>query len=829
MTPARVRLLRAGRLAVALAAAAVSLRAAPPAGSAPSAAGPAPVPGLPRLPAAVQAFVRGHCLDCHDAAVTKGGLDLSALPAGDTDVAAHQRWVRVFDRVARGEMPPKDEPRPAAAEHATFLAALGPDLSAQHAARRGTVLRRLNRREYQHTVNDLLGLDLDLQARLPEDGLSHGFDTVGEALGVSGIQLQRYLEAAEFALDALFRGVDRPPSKTERHTLESERNEVHLGKHWLRRPDGAIVVFNAGGFPSTQLPAFRAAAPGRYRVRIDGYGYQIAEPVPFAVITGTFNRGGDQTVHGYFEVPRDRPGTVELEVTLRTGDGLKLAPQGLNGPDGHSPIKDGPDKYPGEGFALRHVEIEGPLHAEWPLRGRRLLLGDVPLREVPPANPRARQRPDYRPVLVAESRDPAGDARTALQAFLPRAFRRPVDAAGVAPYLALFEREFAASRDYLLALRTAVAAALCAPEFLYLREPAGRLDAHALAARLSYFLTRTAPDDELRALAAAGTLTQPEILRAQTERLLRGPGLDRFVADFTDGWLNLREIEFTTPDKLLYPEFDDLLLHSMLRETRGFIRELFAADLGLDHLVRSDFAILNSRLARHYGLPPVEGIALRRVPLPPDSRRGGLLTQASILKVSANGTNTSPVVRGVWVNDRLLGRPPQPPPPGTPGVEPDTRGAKTLREILAAHRSVESCNGCHREIDPPGFALESYDVIGGWRDRFRTLAPTGTQVRLRVEGRNVRYRLGPPVDAAGELPSGETFADFAGFQRLLLARGDDIVRCVAEKLLTFATGRELGFSDRPELDRLVAASKAGGHRARNLLHLVVQSPLFLSK
>jgi hypothetical protein len=233
-------------------------------------------------------------------------------------------------------------------------------------------------------------------------------------------------------------------------------------------------------------------------------------------------------------------------------------------------------------------------------------------------------------------------------------------------------------------------------------------------------------------------------------------------------------------------------------------------------------------LAAHYGIPDVTGLELRKVKLPAECKRGGLLTQASILKVSANGTNTSPVIRGVWVMQRLLGVTPQPPPPGTPGVEPDVRGAKTMREILEKHRTLETCNGCHRVIDPPGFALENYDVIGGWRERFRSLGE-GEPVNLRVEGRKVRYRLGPPVDAAGQLVSGESFKDFAEFQKLLLAAQDQVVQCLTEKLLMFATGRDLGFSDRPEIARIVAQSKKSGHGVRDLVHLVVQSPVFLSK
>ncbi len=777
---------------------------------------------------ALQPFLEEHCFACHDADEKKGGLDLTVLSTDARDAAAHKKWVWVFDRVLSGEMPPPKKAQPVAKEKRAFLTTLGGDLGTKHAAQKGTVLRRLNRREYQNTINDLLGIQIDVVAQLPEDGRAHGFDNIGEALSISGVQLQRYMEVAELALNAALHQESRPETATERFTFDSERNKANLGKHWLKREDGAMVVFNDGGFPSTQVPGLRARTAGRYRLRIAGYGYQSEQPVVVAILAGAFDRGGDNSIHSYHEFPVAQSSTIEVMLHLRANDGIKISPQGLNGPDGHSPIKDGPDKYPGEGFAFQEVTLEGPIIEQWPPRGHTLLLGDLKVREVPAEKPWMKGKRGYVPTFVAESANPLADSRRLLPQFLTQAFRRPVSSGDVAPYLALFETEIAESRDFLVAMRMAAVAALCAPEFLYLQEAAGKLDGFALASRLSYFLTRSAPDAELIRLAAAQQLHQSAVLRGQTERLLKGASLDRFIADFTDGWLNLREIEFTTPDKVLYPEYDGLLLDSMLRETRGFVAALFQENLSVGNLIQSDFALLNGRLAKHYGIPGVAGMALRKTKLPADSKRGGILTQASILKVSANGTNTSPVLRGVWVLERLLGIEPQPPPPGTPGVEPDIRGARTVREILEKHRTMESCNGCHRQIDPPGFALESYDVIGGWRDRFRTLGE-GHWVDLKVEGRRVRYRLGSPVDAAGVLPTGETFKDFTEFQKLLLASQDRVARGVAEKLLTFGTGREMGFSDRTEIERIVAASKAKNYALRDLLHLVVQSPIFLSK
>jgi len=774
---------------------------------------------------AVQPFLEANCLDCHDAEMKKGGLDLTALSTDAADVGALKKWVRVFDRVAMGEMPPPKKKQPSQDAVQDFMTALGGDLVTKSNTQKGTVLRRLNRQEYQNTLNDLLGVSVNVIDSLPEDGRAQGFDNVGEALSISGIQMLRYMEAAELALNAALFADKQPENSLERATLESDRNQGNLGKHWLKRDDGAVVVFNNGGFPSTVIPNLRAKASGTYKLRVTGYGYQIEEPVVFALITGSFNfRNTDNITRSYHQLPVGKPGTVEITLHLDQGKGIWISAQGLNGPEGHSPTKDGPDKYPGEGLALMSVELEGPFITQWPPRGQKLLLGEAKLTELPPEKPWMRGKAGYKPVFTAVSADPAADSRRQLPAFVTAAFRRPATAADVAPYLQLFDAEFAESGDYLVAMRTAAIAVLCSPEFLYLKEPAGKLNDLQLASRLSYFLTRTAPDAEL----LTAKLTQPEVLRAQTERLLKSAALERFVTDFTDGWLNLREIEFTTPDKQLYPEYDGLLLDSMLRETRSFITELISSNLSVANIIHSDFAMLNSRLARHYGIPGVSGLELQKVKLPTDSHRGGVLTQASVMKVSANGTNTSPVVRGVFVMERILGMEPPPPPPGVPGVEPDIRGATTLRELLDKHRSTESCNGCHRVIDPPGFALESYDVIGGWRERFRSLGE-GEQVKLTVKGRKVRYRLGPPVDAAGELATGAKFAGMAEFQKLLLAGQDRVARCIAEKLLVFATGRPMGFSDRSEIEKLVAASRAKGHAMRDLIHAVVQSEVFRSK
>jgi hypothetical protein len=412
--------------------------------------------------------------------------------------------------------------------------------------------------------------------------------------------------------------------------------------------------------------------------------------------------------------------------------------------------------------------------------------------------------------------------------FVELAFRRPVKPSEVAPYYELFEQELNKQTTADEALRTALVALLCSPDFLYLREMGPNLNDFEVANRLSYFLSRSSPDAKLLHLAREGALSNDSELVRQVDRLMEDERFERFVLDFSDSWLQLADINFTNPDGKLYPEYDPYLQWSLLRETRTYLRYLLETNRDVSELVESRFAMLNERLAEHYGMEGVAGPNLRKVDLSPDSVRGGLLAQGAILKVSANGTNTSPVVRGAWVTERIMGLSVPPPPPGIPGVEPDIRGASTLRELLDKHRSLDSCNGCHRLIDPPGFALECFDPIGGWREQFRT-TDLGERVNKEILGRKVQYKLGPKVDSSGELLNGERFANYVEFRGLMADNRKLLSKALATKLLTFATGREMGFSDREEIDRIAEKAIEPGKGIRDLVKLVVCSDIFRSK
>lgn len=776
-------------------------------------------------------FFEKHCYECHDDLTKKADLDLYSLSTDLSDPNIFAKWERIYDRIADGEMPPPDKPRPTNGEKRIFSDSLSPSLVEAHAATKGTVLRRLNNTEYENTINDLLGVQLSLAETLPEDGRAQSFDTVGEALGISMIQMQKYLEAATLALDsAIAKTLSPPETKTVTATYAETRGaEKFLGGSWLLAPDGAVVFFRELGYPTGMLREAEAREPGYYRMKVTGYAYQSDEPVTFSVSGTSFARGSKKPRWGYFSLPPGKPSSIEFEVWIGERLMVEITPKGIY--DQESLIrKNGIDNYEGPGLAISSVEVVGPLQREFPSRGHQLIFEGLNRSEVEPSNPANKTKSWYVPQFEVVTESPTEDAIKVLQRFASAAFRRDVGSETIAPYLILLQGEMTKGFSFEESLRTALAAILCSPEFLYLHEPAGKLDDNALASRLSYFLLRTAPDESLRETARDGLLTtDPDALRRETERLLNAPGFDKFITDFTDGWLDLRDIEFTTPDDRLFPEFDTYLQDSMLSETRSFFHELIRSNLSIAHLAKSDFTMLNDRLAEHYGIEGVDSPSFEKVSLPAQSPRGGLLSQASILKVSANGTNTSPVLRGVWINERILGKHPAPPPPGIPGVEPDIRGAETIRELLEKHRDSESCQSCHEMIDPPGFALESFNPIGGWRETFRSLGGGKKPENRTVGSKQIRYNFGPPVDASGVLQDGRPFAGFQEYRDLIAEDEDQLAKALLTHFLTFSTGRKMGFSDRPEIYKIVEDSSESGHGIRDLIHAAVASEIFRHK
>ena len=776
-------------------------------------------------------FLKTHCQDCHGDGAAEGGFELSQLEGNLDSPATFAKWVQVFDRIHDEEMPPEDYDQPNPSKRSAYLDRLSTVLSDTHAAKKQTVLRRLNRSEYEYTMNDLFGTHLDLEGMLPEDSRANEFDNVGESLGLSMVHLQRYIDATRLVLDAAI--ADRTEAPEPAHIVASYKGsregDQFIGKIWKQLDDGAVVRFSGGGYPSGMLRGSSVRQPGRYRVRVTGYAYQSDEAITFSVGGTSFARGSEKPIYGYWSFApggASKTQQIEFETWIDKNYMLAIEPYGIFDPERYQ--RKSIEGYDGPGLAILEVTLDGPLLEQWPSQGHRLIFDNLQRQEIEPANPAQKKKSWYKPKFEIVTDQETRDIQNVLNRVCATAFRRPVEDSDSAEFLQLYTSEREAGDSIEDALKTTVTAIFCSPRFLFLDQPQGKLDSYALASRLSYFLTRSTPDAQLLAAAEDGSLLTDEGLARATNRLLESELSERFLVDWTDNWLDLRDMDFTVPDQKLFPEFDDYLRYSMPLETRAFLRELIDSNLSIVHLVKSDFAMLNSRLAEHYALPQVIGSEVRKVSLPPGHVRGGLLTQAAVLKVTANGTNTSPVKRGAWVLDRILDTPPSPPPPGIPGVEPDIRGASTLRELLDKHRNVQSCQACHEKIDPPGFALESFNPIGGFRERYRSIGG-GDRVDLQINGRRVNYRLGPEVDSSGQLGQDKTFDNYQQFRDLLASNPEQLTRAFATKLLTFATGRELGFSDRAIVNDIVSRAESQGLGVRDIIHLVVQSEIFRSK
>ncbi len=734
----------------------------------------------------------------------------------------------MFDEVDGKLMPPPSEGRPGRAARGAFLESLRDGLRDANLARQQAegrvVLRRLNRLEYENTLHDLLAIDIPLQHFLPEDASAHGFDNVAEGLRLSMLHMEQYLEAADAAISAALDLRRRPEGVKRRlryHDEESVKDDLKKTgwKSFLVRPD-AVVIFSDNS-PSV-LRQWIVRTRGRYRIRVSASAYQAAgRPAWLKLYATNFKV---QRLLGYFDLPADAPREVEVVADLEEGELLNLSPFDTDYDDkGRGIYGIGSETYKGRGVAVNWVDVEGPLLETWPPPSVNRLFGTIEVKPV--------ERPgsDRRgPAFTIAPDDPKSAAETVLRDFASRAFRRPVTADDVERYVQLARRGLDDGLSFDTALRVAFRAVIASPRFLFLDEPTGPLDDWALACRLSYFLWSTQPDDELRDLAARGELREPEALRGQVERMLNSPRAGAFIENFVGQWLELRQIDFTRPDRKLYPEYDDILKASMVGETHAFFAQMLRDDLPLANLIHSDFLMLNRCIAEHYGIGGVTGEEFRRVPLPAGCHRGGVLTQASVLKVTANGTVSSPVMRGAWVMKRLLGEPPPPPPADVPAFEPDTRGATTVREQLAKHRNQAVCASCHARIDPPGFALENFDVIGGWRDRYR--AEKGDPSRTIFRGRGVwEYRVGPPVDASGALADGQAFRDIDEFKQLLMHREGQVARNLTQNLLTYATGAGVQFADREVVESILSRLETKGGGLRTLIHEIVESRLFQNK
>lgn len=733
--------------------------------------------------------------------------------------------------------------------------------------------RRLNGYEYENALRDLLSAPwLQIRGQFPDDGEAYRFNKVGDALDVSHVHLARYLTAAEYAIQEVMRAHEkRTATTTKRYYARDQETLTRIFTQTIfntspdrqtypvigatAQPDvrnrlapltvgdsdpktreleavGWVSSNYVTGF-SYRWDQFKAPVAGRYRIKFSAYTLwaepggisrrfkdtsdkvgtpgkprmttpdydkispgRTVEPITVYTRSGTKNR----RVGGFDITPE--PNVYDVgEVWLVAGETLvpdasrfyRSRPEGFVNP---LMTKDGCPSV-----AFRWMEVEGPLYDNNSEAGYELLFSGSP------------------------------DPEIRLRRLLTKAYRSPVNEADVQRFVKLYhERQRAglSAQDALIAAYTAV---LASPGFVFLNEKPGKLDDNALATRLALFLWNSTPDEALRARATRGELSRPQVLRAETERMLNDPKAHRFTEAFLDYWLDLRKIEDSTPSVSLYNDYylDDSLVEAAVLESHLTFEELIRRNLPVHNVVDANFTFVNERLAQHYNIANVKGIAMRRVTLPADSPRGGFLTQASVLKVTANGTTTSPVLRGKWVMERILGFE-IPPPPPVAAVEPDIRGAVTIRQQLDKHRADASCARCHSKIDPAGFALESFDVMGGWRDRYRGVDETKPAEKgLGKNGHAFEFHYGLPVDCAGVLPDGRAFADVRALKRLLSADEPTLARNLAKQLTVYATGAPLRFSDRAVIEQILQQAKPTRYGIRSLIHGVVQSPLFREK
>lgn len=765
----------------------------------------------PAIDSTIVDFLDFNCFECHNDVEKKGGLDLTNLPFNPDDSQSMALWAMVHDRVDDREMPPKEDLWPEEAERSEFLTRFEQtmhDESARRQAELGRVRsRRLNRIEYENTLHDLLGVDIPIKSFLPDDPSQDGFSNIAESQQISHHLLQKYLEAIDLSLEeAFFRAQQKlaPYSRVfypEEVTWNLKTKANGRGPHLHQ--GHALSYLSSGNYQGRMAPT-EVDESGWYRITIRAKAHKPppGRGVWTQVRTGVAAASAPLLYWaGYFEA-KEEPQDFIFETWMQKGHKLEVRPGdhtlgiiSVKLLNDQSVLKTDTPAVAMESIKMERIH-KGMNQEELKQR----LFADVPFNNG-----------------LLQSSHPKRDLEYLMTRFAGFAFRRAVTDRDINPYIKFAQSRLDSGATLTDALRSGYRALLSSPRFLYFTEHTGKLDDFSIASRLSYFLWNTMPDEELLSLAGKGRLSNPAILRKQVNRLLDHPKSRSFVRNFSDDWLNLKEIDFTTPDSKLYPEFDLILKHSMLEETRAFLQELIDENLSVTNIVDSDFAMLNERLAQHYGIKGFSGVGFQKTALKDNDTRGGIITQGSVLKVTANGTTTSPVIRGVWLLERILGEHISPPPDDTPAVEPDIRGAISIRDQLEKHRSTKSCMTCHKKIDPPGFALESYDVIGGWRQNYRALPEKGN------------WKHGPAVDPSYHLSNGKTFANIEGFKSLVLEHPDKIARNLVEKVLTYATGASIEFADRREIAKIVAALEKDDYGFRSLIHASVQSAIFQSK
>ncbi len=751
--------------------------------------------------APLRLFLRQYCSDCH------GNQD----PAGDLNFnqpLTLSQLTDIFDQLAYRQMPPREAKQPTTTELIDVIGVLSGRLDQQIETTipRGTLMRRLNQREYNNTLRDLLRVDIDYNPSrsFPPDNEFAGTDNVGFALVFSPALMREAMLAAEDVLDRAIRFGPQPISEVHRILPQDATPPVYQNGDYVK-----IVTGTEDGFQQFRPGSKDIAelAQGNYHIRVHamalhsdfkGVG-QIDGPVRMKVRVGPPGKqaeAGSRRLVDEVDVSDDKPTTFHFMARLEKGQvpivsfanghrgSFKNLVKHRYGPDARQTRQPIMEKYDGPQLRVYWMEVEGPLFDQWPPAGNLLVFGE----QMQPQNHQ----------YISE----------VLHTFVQRAFRRKVNDDSVKPYLDLYQKLRKNGHPFEKAIHTTLKAILSSPAFLYHYETEGKLDSYSLVNRLSYFLWNTMPDQQLRDLADQGIPSRDQLIE-QVDRMLADPRSEEFIRSFVDNWLGIRKLGEMPPDPKQFADYyTGNLQESMKRESQLLFKSLLETNGPVLDLLNSNYTYLNERLAQHYGIAGVTGDEFRRVQLPRDSQRGGVLTQASVLTVTSNGTATSPVVRGVWILENILGKQVKPPPDDIKSIEPDTRGATTIRQQLAKHQEQESCAVCHRRIDPLGFSLEQFDPVGLFREDYTHRRKIQTNVVL-ADGRE--------LDGAEQL------------KQALIDQPEDFIRCLTEKLLVYATGGTLQRHEYAEVFELVDRVQRQQHGLRDLIVEITLSNAFRSK
>ncbi len=768
----------------AVAANAESLAAATPASIANAAALRQHAARQQKLEDKVLPFLKTHCMDCHNAESQEGGIVIDGLSTVNQLLKERKTWERVYRMINAGAMPPADydaQPTDDIRREVTEIfydELYNFDCTQIHHAGRST-LHRLNRAEYNNTIRDLFGISLTPADAFPQDDVGEGFDNIGDVLSVPPLLMEKYLDAAETVAAAV---IDtRDFSKGLRQTFNADRTESTAGGD--PEGEGFRMLGSTGAVSATA----ETLSEGKYKVRIRALATQAGDEDAKMAL----QIDGQNITE--FEVKGHRKANwFEHDVTLSAGS-HRIGGAFLN--DFYNPEAED-ERRRDRNLAIGTIEVIGPEGGG------------------PPAWHETHRR--FVTVRPSENVSVKDAAAQVMRPILYRAFRRPVTDAEVTRFAELVDRnvnEFKETYDY--GLYVALQAALVSPDFLFRKEadPEGdtaerKLNEYEVVSRLSYFLWSSMPDDQLFQLAENKRLFDPAILQAQIERMLHDDKAKALSRNFAAQWLNLRNLSDVQPNPELFPDFDDSLRSAMGQETEMLFSTIVKENRSIDEFLTADFTFLNERLAKHYGIAGVSGEEFVRVSLE-GTKRSGLLTQASILTLTSNPGRTSPVKRGKWILENILGEAPPPPPPGVPPLEEATKDVSdlSLRERLEIHRKDPGCASCHKTMDPLGMGLENFDAVGRWRDK---------------EGERA-------VDSTGELPSGEKFSGPIELIAIILGRQEQFHRAFAERLLTYALGRGLEYYDKCAVDQALVLMKQRGNRFSALVEGIVSSDPFMKR